>query len=215
MRSTPEYDAVYAIRLRKVKEELARRQFGAETFESADASRDWLLAHMDKNSTVSYGGSRTLTEIGILDRLRDGSWKLLDRDKPGIDPEERRAIQAEAMRAGSFLASANAITDDGAIVNIDCYANRLAAIAFGPRSVYLVVGRNKLVRTLDDALSRAREQAAVPNATRLKRATPCVSLGHCGDCRSSERICAVTAIHEFSAIPGRITVLLVNADLGM
>ena len=163
-------------------------------------------------STVTWGGSETLEESGIMDRVRSMDVKLLDR-KSAKTPEESRSLYGEIFCADYFLTGTNAITVDGELVNIDGNANRVAAIAYGPRNVLMIIGMNKVVRGQEEALSRAKYTAAPANAQRFS-GTPCTVTGECAHCKSPECICCQTMITRYSKVPKRIKVILVNEDLG-
>ena len=148
--------------------------------------------------------------------LRKYAW-FFDRariDAVEVTVEEKRAAELAAYDCDFFLASTNAITEDGVMVNVDGYANRVSAIAAGPRTVLMIVGMNKVVKHVEDAFSRARNEAAPINAQRFGVDTPCSKNGMCYDCKSPDTICCQILITRFSKIPGRIKVILVNDELG-
>lgn len=162
-----------------------------------------------EGSTVSMGGAMSAHEIGLVDALKDGNYTFIDRT--GMDPRE--ALLA-AYDADVFLSSANAITEDGILVNIDGNSNRVSCIAQGPRKVVFIVGMNKVCDDLDGAMKRARNVAAPINAQRFDLSTPCAKTGACADCRSADTICCQFLITRFSRHEGRIHVILVNDVLG-
>ena len=162
-----------------------------------------------EGSTVSMGGAMSAHEIGLVDALKDGNYTFIDRT--GMDPRE--ALLA-AYDADVFLSSANAITEDGILVNIDGNSNRVSCIAQGPRKVVFIVGMNKVCDDLDGAMKRARNVAAPINAQRFDLSTPCAKTGACADCRSADTICCQFLITRFSRHEGRIHVILVNDSLG-
>ena len=161
-------------------------------------------------SSVTMGGAMSAVEIGLVDAIRAGDYRFIDRGAY----QDKRAAMLEAYDADWFLASANAMTDDGVIVNIDGNANRVSAIAQGPKHVLFIVGMNKLCPDLDSAMKRARNVAAPVNAQRFGLSTPCAKTGKCMDCKSPDTICCQFLITRFSRHPGRITVILVNESLG-
>ena len=148
-----------------------------------------------------------------MDLLRSGNYALIDR-KQAKTPEEARELYARTVMADYYFMSTNAITMDGELVNIDGNGNRIACLVQGPSHVCLIVGRNKVSVTLEDAIGRARNIAAPPNVQRLHRQTPCAATGRCADCFSPDCICSHTVITRRSLHPGRIQVFLVNEDLG-
>ena len=149
-------------------------------------------------------------EIGLIDALRSGSYNFIDRDAI----EDKRAAMLAAYDADVFLASANAMTEDGVIINIDGNANRVSAIAQGPRKVLFIVGMNKICSDVDGAMKRARNVAAPVNAQRFGLDTPCAKTGSCMNCKSPDTICCQFLITRFSRHAGRIQVILVNDNLG-
>jgi L-lactate utilization protein LutB len=178
------------------------------------ASREEALAKalelIPEGSSVTMGGAMSAHEIGLVDALKGGNYNFIDRDAAS-DP---RAAMLAAYDADVFLASANAITEDGILVNIDGNANRVSAIAQGPRKVVFIVGMNKVCDDLDGAMKRARNVAAPINAQRFGLNTPCAKTGACADCKSTDTICCQFLITRFSRHPGRIHVILVNDNLG-
>ena len=168
------------------------------------------LALIPEGATVAMGGCMSAREIGLVDALKAGSYHFIDRDAI----EDKRAAMLAAYDADVFLSSANAITEDGILVNIDGNSNRVSAIAQGPRKVLFIVGMNKVCPDLDSALKRARNVAAPINAQRFGLSTPCARTGTCADCKSPDTICCQFLVTRFSRHPGRIQVLLVNDSLG-
>ena len=149
-------------------------------------------------------------EIGLVDALKTEDYNFIDRD----NYEDKRAAMLMAYNADVFLASANAMTEDGVIVNIDGNANRVSAIAQGPKKVIFIVGMNKICDDVDGAMKRARNVAAPINAQRFDIDTPCNKTGSCMNCKSPDTICCQILITRFSRHPGRIHVILVNDSLG-
>lgn len=171
------------------------------------------LELIPEGSSVSWGGTMSAGEIGLKDALCSGNYQVYNRDA-AANPQEKRAAELMAYDCDVYLASANAITEDGVMVNIDGYANRVSAIAAGPRTVLMIVGMNKVVKQVEDAFSRARNEAAPINAQRFGIDTPCTKNGMCYDCKSPDTICCQILLTRFSKIPGRIKVILVNDELG-
>lgn len=160
---------------------------------------------------VSNGGSMTLEHCGVLNLLQNGDYQYLDRAAPGIDKQK---LQREVFFADAYFASANALTENGEIFQMDGYANRVAAIAYGPESVILVVGRNKIVPNVEAARERNRQVSGPTNARRVGVETPCTVTGQCMDCKSPQRICCTELILHYQLVKNRIKVVLVNEDLG-
>ena len=165
-------------------------------------------------STVTWGGTATVRDLGIPDMLkRRGTLQVLDRDTVET-PEEKQAMYLKAFSADVYLTSANAISEDGVIVNIDGNGNRVAAISWGPRKVIFVVGLNKVAQTVEAALARARSVASPINTQRFDIQTPCRVDGVCHNCNSPESICSYVHFLRNSRTPGRHVVVLVGENLG-
>ena len=167
------------------------------------------LQLIPEGSSIAMGGCMSAHEIGLIKALEEGNYNYMDRDKM-----ERRAALMAAYDADVFLSSANAITDDGIMVNIDGNSNRVSCIAQGPRKVIFIVGINKVCSDLDTAMKRARNVAAPANAQRFDYKIPCKEKGKCFDCKSPDTICCQFLITRYSRHIGRIHVILVNDNLG-
>jgi len=168
------------------------------------------LELIPEGSSVTMGGAMSAHEIGLVDVLKNGDYNFIDRDAY----EDKRAAMLMAYDADVFLASANAMTEDGVIVNIDGNSNRVSAIAQGPKKVVFIVGMNKICDDVDGAMKRARNVAAPINAQRFGLSTPCSKTGSCMNCKSPDTICCQILITRFSRHAGRIHVILVNDNLG-
>ena len=167
------------------------------------------LGLIEKGSSITMGGCMSAKEIGLVSALKEGDYHFIDRTK--LEPRE--ALLA-AYDADIFLSSANALTDDGILVNIDGNANRVSCIAQGPKKVLFIVSMNKICSDLDSAMKRARNIAAPANAQRFDIKTPCKLTGKCTDCKSQDTICCQFLITRYSRHTERIHVILVNEDLG-
>ena len=163
-----------------------------------------------EGGTVTMGGCMSAHEIGAVEALKAGNYNFIDRD----EYEDKRKAMLLAYDADVFLSSANAMTDDGILVNIDGNANRVSCIAQGPKKVVFIVSLNKVMSDLDSAMKRARNVAAPANAQRFNIDTPCKKTGKCFDCKSPTTICCQMLITRYSMHPGRINVVLVNDELG-
>ncbi len=168
------------------------------------------LELIPEGSSVTMGGAMSAHEIGLVEALKAGNYNFIDRDAY----EDKRAAMLMAYDADVFLSSANAMTEDGVMVNIDGNSNRVSAIAQGPRKVVFIVGMNKVCDDLDGAMKRARNVAAPINAQRFGLSTPCAKTGACMDCKSPDTICCQFLITRFSRHKDRIHVILVNDNLG-
>lgn len=173
--------------------------------------------------TVSHGGSVTLTECGITELLSNGNYTYLDRSK-AKNPEEMKKIYVETFDADAYISGTNAITEDGKLYNVDGNCNRIAAIEFGPKKVIILAGVNKIVKDLDEAALRVKKIAAPLNAKRLNLDTYCNKFGECvsvksggkmtDGCNSPSRICCSYSICAQQRIKGRISVIIINENLG-
>ena len=168
------------------------------------------LGLMEEGSSVSMGGAMSAHEIGLVDAVKKGNYNFIDRDAA----EDKRAAMLAAYDADYFLASANAMTEDGVLVNIDGNSNRVSCIAQGPKHVIFIVGMNKVCVDVDAAMKRARNVAAPINAQRFGLSTPCAKTGACMNCKSPDTICCQFLITRYSRHEGRIHVILVNDNLG-
>lgn len=180
--------------------------------DSTEAVRK-VLELIPEHASVTWGGSMTLSETGLLDALKKGSYELIDRAS-AKSPEEARALYSRIVCADYFLMSTNAFTTDGELVNIDGNGNRVACLITGPAHVIIVTGMNKVTKTVQEAIDRIRTAATPPNCVRLGLKTPCASTGLCADCQSPESICCQVVVTRRSRQPGRITVVMVGEELG-
>jgi L-lactate utilization protein LutB len=199
----------------KVVRALKNRFFDAWYFNNTDEALETIVSLIPKDHSVSWGGAFTLDELGIKERLADKGYTLLDRDK-AANPEERFEIMRQALTCGTFLTGTNAISEDGQLVNVDGFGNRVAAMSFGPRQVIVIAGMNKIVKSLDDAVIRARTIAGPRNAQRFPNGkTPCNETGCCADCNSPDSICTYIVTTRLSKPAGRIKVILLEKDFGL
>lgn len=197
----------------KVVEALKKRHFDAYYCQTAKEAVAQVLDLIPEGDVVAWGGSMTMQETGILDAVKE-RYEVIDR-AAAADREEATAMMRRALTCDTFLMSSNAVTEDGQLLNIDGTGNRCAALIFGPKSVIVVAGMNKVVKTVADAESRARNIAAPMNAQRFGISTPCSSTGACADCISPDCICANMVRTRISKPAGKIKVVLVGEDYGM
>ena len=168
------------------------------------------LELIPKGSSIAMGGAMSAHEIGLVDALKAGDYDFIDRDQA----EDKRAAMLKSYDADIFLSSANAMTDDGILVNIDGNSNRVSMIAQGPKKVVFIVSMNKVCNDIDAAMKRARNVAAPINAQRFGLDTPCAKTGACMNCKSPDTICCQFLITRYSRHEGRIHVILVGENLG-
>ncbi len=197
----------------KVARALEKRNMDAWYVPTRKKALEKVLELLPEGCSVSWGGSATLDEVGVLAAVRQGPYKVLDRAAAG-SPEEYQEIQHQALSCDYFLGSTNAMTEDGVLVNIDGNANRLAAYCYGPAHVLLVVGINKITKNLDEAMLRARNLAAPVNAQRFDLDIPCRKVGTCMNCMVEDTICCQFLTTRYSRVKGRFKVVLVGESLG-
>ncbi len=164
-----------------------------------------------EGETVTVGGSETLKECGVIEHLKSGRYRYLDRYAPKADLYK---VFREAFFCDTYLTGTNAVTEEGELYNVDGNGNRVSAMIFGPKSVIVVVGYNKIVPDLEAARKRVREVSAPANAVRLDTKTPCKIIGTCRDCHSDERMCCSYVTLGQQRIKGRIKVIIVGESLG-
>lgn len=169
---------------------------------------------VEENAVVSSGSSMSLFETGVIDHLRSSRYKFLDRYKEGLTQEDINKIFRDSFFVDAYFASSNAVTEDGELYNVDGNGNRVAAMLFGPSKVILVVGENKIVKNIDEAIKRNREIAAPANAKRLNKSTPCTKVGYCMDCQSKDKICREYTVISSQGNKDRIHVIFLNEQIG-
>ena len=181
--------------------------------ETIEEAKTLALSLVPENSTASFGGSVTLAETGVLEALRAREdVTLYDRDKAN-GPEEVKKIMHAALSCDYYFMSSNAITTSGELVNIDGNGNRVAALIYGPENVIIIAGMNKIVKDVEEGISRTRNTASPQNCIRLKKNTPCAANGVCGNCLA-DTICDQIVVTRASRVPNRIKVILVGEELG-
>ena len=188
---------------------------GIEGYYCENADEALLMAKrfLTPGCSISWGGSETLEEIGLIDYLKESDYILYDRHTAKT-PEESSMMYSKIVTADYFFMSSNAITLDGQLVNIDGRGNRVACLIAGPKNVIIIAGMNKIVTDVDTGIERVRNMAAPPNNVRLNKKTPCAELGRCANCLVDDCICCEIVITRKSQIPGRIKVILVGEELG-
>ena len=199
-------------RMERTADALRKNNMDATCVKTAQDVVPVVRSLLHPGDVVSNGGSVSLAETGVMDLLRSGEYRFLDRE--GLSGDELARVYRDAFSADVYFASANAVTDAGEIFNVDGNGNRVAAIAFGPKKVILVVGCNKLVADLHEAETRLETLAAPANTKRLSCATPCRETGVCAHCHSPARVCCTYTVQRFQRQKGRIHVILVAEPLG-
>ncbi|HYA14531.1 MAG TPA: lactate utilization protein [Syntrophales bacterium] len=212
-------DKFWRIRLADIKLSLEANNFEAfvvqNTAEAKNIVLKDIIPKIDAKS-VSWGGSMTFIATGLYEAIKnDKKMKVLDTFDRTISLEEGWERRRQSLLVDLFITGTNAVTESGMLVNLDMIGNRIGGITFGPKNVIILVGRNKIVSDLEDAMMRIKNYAAPANAIRLNMKTPCVKTSYCEECKSKDRICNTWAITEKSFPKGRIKVVLINEDLGL
>lgn len=204
------------IKLKREKMEKAFHNNNMELFhlENSQQLLQFLDEYLKPGVKVGVGGSMTLFETGVIEKLRNGKVQFLDRYQEGLTKEQMQNIFRESFFADVYITSSNAVTMDGCLYNIDGNGNRVAAMIYGPKTVLVIVGRNKIFTTEEAAINHIRNVAAPANAMRLNKNTPCTKAGKCLDCKSSDCICSSFVKMSYQSNVNRIKVIVVNEDLG-
>lgn len=211
--STPE-ELYYAKRGEILVKNLKSRHFDAVYCPTRQEALAKALELIPEDATVAWGGALSAQQIGLTEALRQGPYRVIDRDRCQT-PEEKLQAAKDAMFADVFLTGANGLSLDGQMVNIDGTGNRVAATIYGPKTVLVIAGMNKVTDTLEEALRRARTVAAPMNKQRFGGTTPCMVTGACGNCRAEDCICNQIVITRNCRPAGRIRFVLVGEKLGM
>ncbi|NLW02085.1 MAG: lactate utilization protein [Clostridiaceae bacterium] len=201
-------------RIERIMEKLRKNRMQAWYVESREGVVPLLETLINEGDTVACGGSVTLFETGVIDHLRSGRYIFYDRYAEGLTPDQLTEVHRKAFSVNAYLTSTNAITEEGELFNVDGRGNRVAAMIYGPDNVFVIAGRNKIVKDLDEAMNRVRQLAAPANAVRLSRRTPCAETGFCQDCMSKDRICSSYVVSRYQLVPDRIKVIIVGEELG-
>jgi len=199
---------------KKAIEKLVAHEFKAIYLKTKEEVVQEVWKHITPKQRIGVGGSLTVRELGILEKLEAEGYTLYNHWKPGLSKENNLEIRKSQMTSDLFLSSANAITLNGELVNIDMIGNRVNSTNFGPGKVILVVGYNKIVEDVQEAIKRIKNVAAPLNARRLNIDVPCAKAGKCVDCNSPNRICRVIVIHERKPSLTDILIILVGEELG-
>lgn len=201
----------------KIAEAFNKRHFEAYYVNTKEEALKKAIELIPQDKTISWGGSMSIEEIGLIDYLKENNYKLIDR-ATAKNAEEKMNMYKQGLTCGTYLMSANAISEDGQLINIDLIGNRIGALIFGPENVLVIVGINKAMPTIEEAQKRAREYAAPVNmqrvASHMNRQTPCLITGKCQDCKSTDSICSNIVITRLCYPQKRIKVIVVGENLG-
>ena len=218
--------AVVEKRIQRTMESLQKNNMQACYAATKEEAVQQVESLLKPDDVISFGGSMSLKECGVMDLLRSGKYpKLMDRDQKGLTREQVQEIHRKSFFADVYLMSSNAVTESGVLYNVDGNGNRVAALTFGPKSVIVVAGYNKIVKDVDEAVRRTKTIAAPANVARLNCETYCKHTGVCvslskdcpemsDGCRNSDRICATYVVCGQQKMKDRIKVILVGEELG-
>ena len=206
-------------RLSEVKKALEDNNFEVFVADNATGASRIVEKEILPNTgakTVSWGGSMTFMATGLYHSIKDNpNLDILDTFNKSLSGEEMIELRRRSLLVDLFITGTNAITEMGQLVNLDMIGNRIGGITFGPKHVIILVGRNKIVSDLEDAMYRIMNYVAPANAMRLDKKTPCVKTSRCEECKSADRICNTWTITEKSFPKGRVKIVLINEDLGL
>ncbi len=200
----------------KATESLNDNGFTAVYCPTRGEARDYILSEATEACTIGFGGSLSVADLDVAEKLAAMGKELFMHTAPGLTPEKRREIMRHQLTCDLFLTGTNALTLSGCLVNIDATGNRVASMMFGPKMVIVVAGRNKLVDgDIAAAVKRVKEWSSPPNARRLNFNTPCARTGFCCDCKSPDRICRITSVIDRRPRLTDLRVLVVNEEMGL
>lgn len=214
---------VIEMQIEKTIENLKKNNMDAYFVHNSDQALELVCSLIPQGASVAVGGSETLFETGVIDMLRKGKYRFIDRYVPDLSAEEKRRAFIDSFSADVYLTSSNAVTMNGELYNVDGNSNRVAAICYGPKSVIMVVGCNKIVPDINSAIEYVKRVSAPSNAVRLNCDTYCAAAGVCqgiasdrmtAGCSSYARICCNYVVSARQREPGRIKVIIVGENLG-
>lgn len=212
-------DHYWTIKLNNLKENLEKNNFEVYLAGSLQEVRSIVMETLlprIKPASISWGGSMTFVASGLYEDLKESqTMKVLDTFDKDIPADESLERRRQSLLVDLYITGTNAVTESGMLVNLDMIGNRIAALTFGPKEVILIIGRNKIVPDLEEAMDRVKDIAAPANAMRLDKKTPCVETASCHECKSPDRICNTWTITQKSFPKGRVKIILLNEDAGL
>lgn len=201
-------------RIRKTMANLEKHNMAAYFAKTKEEAVEIATQLISPGEVIGSGGSRTLTECGMMDVLRSGKYQFIDRNIPGVTPEQSKALCRQCFSANSFFMSCNAITETGELYNVDGNSNRVAALAYGPDQVIIIAGYNKIVPDIEAAITRVKKWAAPCCASSSGFPVPCATTGECVNCLVPRRMCCNHLVTGFQREKNRVKVILVAEELG-
>ncbi len=199
--------------IKALEHNFLRRNIEVLWFDAFTDVKDYLLHKIPTDATIGIGHSKTLQNIGVTEAFQSRGNIVFDKEL-GTNDHEVRLLKRKSLLADCYISGSNAVSVDGRIVNIDHSGNRAAALAYGPDKVFIVVGKNKITKTYEEAIKRAKNIASPQNANRAGYHPPCVSSGYCTDCLSEERVCNILSTIQGQSVKGRMILLIANEDAG-
>jgi len=199
--------------VKKTVDNLKKNGFEVEVFENGEQAKESALKEIPEGSVIGFGGSMTVSQIGLLDALRKGNYKLYDQYKLNLSSKDKLEIRRLGLTADYYITGTNAITESGELINVDSIGNRVAAQIFGPRKVFIFVSTSKIVTDIEAGLERIRTVAAPLNAHRFALDLPCIHGKPCSECPPETTLCNVTTIIHRQRLP-RIKIFLIKETLG-
>lgn len=207
-------ESIIKIKQDKMIKAFAQNNMQITFVENFEQLHNYLKKYLCNQKTVALGGSMTLFETGVIDLLRQPDIQLYDRHQAGLSREQVHDMFRKAFTSDLFITSTNALTIDGCLYNIDGTGNRVAAMIYGPQEVIVIVGKNKIFATEEEAINHIKTVSAPANAIRLNRKTPCTKSGVCMNCSSPDRICSSYVKLGYQGNVNRIKIVVVDQDLG-
>ncbi|MBU3090593.1 lactate utilization protein [Clostridium sp. CF011] len=198
----------------KVVEVLKKNGFSAVYLEKGEEASEFIMSNVHKGDRVGFGGSMTISELGIQEKVKAMGGVVLDHGDPTLTPYEKVETMRGELLSDVYLCSSNAVTLDGELVNVDGAGNRVAAMSFGPKKVIVVVGVNKICKNEASAFERIEQIAAPKNNMRLNMPNPCTKTGVCNDCKTDTRICRIYSVIKRKPMRTDITVVVIGEDFG-
>ena len=198
----------------RLVEALKKNAFSAVYFKTGAEASKFIMDNVHKGDKVGFGGSMTVTKLGIQEKVVELGGVVLDHGDPTLSPDEKMETMRGELLSDVFICSSNAVTLAGELVNVDGAGNRVAAMSFGPKKVIVVVGVNKICKNEASAFERLEQVAAPKNNMRLNMPNPCTKTGVCMDCKSDTRICRIYSVIKRKPMRTDITVVVIGEDLG-